>query len=205
VTDYRWFLVQGIDDLGGVVGDLLQRLIGEDVRVRAGLPDSFRIIWPVRGKRRIASLAEQLPPAVPAVGNSQRPWMKTTGVLPEAFAASISRFSRSEIDAMPNSSPDAVISIPDPIHWLFHLDGQPLLLLHPFIPDPISYVDQGCAEVHAASAREVATSAGIRCPTPRLGSTRASATALRSDRLRFRAVLAWLSAYLDGEQTYQDR
>ena len=30
--------------------------------------------------------------------------MKTTGVLPEAFAASISRFSRSEIDAMPNSS-----------------------------------------------------------------------------------------------------
>jgi hypothetical protein len=29
--------------------------------------------------------------------------MKTTGVLPEALAASISRFSRSEIDAMPNS------------------------------------------------------------------------------------------------------
>jgi hypothetical protein len=28
--------------------------------------------------------------------------MKTTGVLPEAFAASISRFSRSEIDVMPN-------------------------------------------------------------------------------------------------------
>jgi hypothetical protein len=29
--------------------------------------------------------------------------MKTTGVLPEALAASISRFSRSEIDAMPTS------------------------------------------------------------------------------------------------------
>jgi hypothetical protein len=29
--------------------------------------------------------------------------MKTTGLLPEALAASISRFSRSEIDAMPNS------------------------------------------------------------------------------------------------------
>jgi hypothetical protein len=27
--------------------------------------------------------------------------MKTTGVLPEALAASISRFSRSEIDAIP--------------------------------------------------------------------------------------------------------
>jgi hypothetical protein len=31
--------------------------------------------------------------------------MNTTGVLPEAFAASISRFSRSEIDVMTNSSP----------------------------------------------------------------------------------------------------
>jgi hypothetical protein len=28
--------------------------------------------------------------------------MNTTGVFPEAFAASISRFSRSEIDAIPN-------------------------------------------------------------------------------------------------------
>jgi hypothetical protein len=28
--------------------------------------------------------------------------MKTTGVLPKELAASISRFSRSEIDAMPN-------------------------------------------------------------------------------------------------------
>jgi hypothetical protein len=37
------------------------------------------------------------------LGSSQRPWMNTTGVLPEALAASISQFSRSEIDAMPNS------------------------------------------------------------------------------------------------------
>jgi hypothetical protein len=36
------------------------------------------------------------------LGSSQRPWIKTTGVAPEAFAASISRLSRSEIDAMPN-------------------------------------------------------------------------------------------------------
>jgi hypothetical protein len=53
--------------------------------------------------------------------------MKTTGVLLEAFAAWISQFSRSEIDAMPNSS-RSVISIPDPVHGLFHFDGQPLLL-----------------------------------------------------------------------------
>src|SRR5207342_1660829 len=37
------------------------------------------------------------------LGSSQRPWMKTTGVLPEAFAASISLLSRSEIDAITNS------------------------------------------------------------------------------------------------------
>jgi hypothetical protein len=37
------------------------------------------------------------------LGSSQRPWMKTTGVLPEALAASISRRSRSEIDVMPDS------------------------------------------------------------------------------------------------------
>src|SRR5262245_44548057 len=36
------------------------------------------------------------------LGSTQRPWMKTTGVVPEALAASISRFSRSEIDAITN-------------------------------------------------------------------------------------------------------
>src|SRR4029450_6324004 len=62
----RWFLVQGIDDLDVVVEDLLQRLLGKDVRVRAGLLDPLRIIRPVRGERRIASLAEELPPPLPA-------------------------------------------------------------------------------------------------------------------------------------------
>jgi len=38
------------------------------------------------------------------LGSSQRPWMKTTGVASEAFAASISLLSRSEMGAMPNSS-----------------------------------------------------------------------------------------------------
>jgi len=38
------------------------------------------------------------------LGSSQRPWMKTTGVVPEAFAAAISLLSRSEMDPMPNSS-----------------------------------------------------------------------------------------------------
>jgi hypothetical protein len=33
--------------------------------------------------------------------SARRPWMRTTGVLPEAFAAPISSRSRSEMDAMP--------------------------------------------------------------------------------------------------------
>jgi hypothetical protein len=66
VTQYGRSLVHGIDDLGGVVGDLRQRLLGQDVRVRAGLLDGLRIVRPVRGERRVASLAEELPPAVPA-------------------------------------------------------------------------------------------------------------------------------------------
>jgi hypothetical protein len=52
VPDDRWLLVQGIDDLGGVIGDLFQGLPGQDVRVRPGLFDRFRIVWPVRRQRR---------------------------------------------------------------------------------------------------------------------------------------------------------
>jgi hypothetical protein len=48
VAHYRWFLVQCIDDLGGVIGDLFQRLLGEDLWVRAGILDGLRIVRPVR-------------------------------------------------------------------------------------------------------------------------------------------------------------
>jgi hypothetical protein len=56
--------------------------------------------------------------------------------LPEAFAASISRFSRSEIDAMPNSS-RSVISIPDPVHGLFILTASLCCSFTSFILDPV--------------------------------------------------------------------
>jgi Leucine carboxyl methyltransferase len=56
-----------------VIGDLFQRLLGEDLRVRAGLLDGLRILRPVRGKRRVASLAEQLAPAVPAARQQPDP------------------------------------------------------------------------------------------------------------------------------------
>ena len=47
VPYYDWLFVQGVDDLGGVVGDLLEGLLGEDAAVRPGLFDRCRIVWPV--------------------------------------------------------------------------------------------------------------------------------------------------------------
>lgn len=61
---------------------------------QSGVSGAYPACW-----NKSAQLAQLL-------GSSQRPWMKTTGVVPEAFAASISLFSRSEIDDMPNSSRD---------------------------------------------------------------------------------------------------
>jgi hypothetical protein len=62
----RWFLVQGMDDLGGVIGDLLQGLVGQHVRFRPGLFNRFRIIGPVRRQRRVPGLLEEVRPAGPA-------------------------------------------------------------------------------------------------------------------------------------------
>ena len=60
------FLSRRLDDLGGVIGDLLQGLLGEDVRVRTGLFNRCRIVWPVRRQRRVAGLLEEVRPVVPA-------------------------------------------------------------------------------------------------------------------------------------------
>jgi hypothetical protein len=94
-----------------------------------------------------------------------------------------------------------VISIPDRSRAI-PSDGQPLLL-HSFILDPISYVDQGSAEVHAASAREVATSAGDSLSNSSAGITghllpHSGAAASGSDGL------GMVVAYLHGEHRYQD-
>jgi len=66
VPHHRRFLVQRIDDLGGVVDDLLQGLLGEDVRVRPSLFNRFRIVWPVRRQGRVAGLLEEVGPVGPA-------------------------------------------------------------------------------------------------------------------------------------------
>jgi hypothetical protein len=48
-----------------VIGDLFQGLLGEDVRVRPGLFNRFRIVWPVRRQRRVAGLLEEVCPVGP--------------------------------------------------------------------------------------------------------------------------------------------
>ncbi len=58
MPDYRWLLFQGNDDLGGVIGDLAQCLFGEDLRVRPGCLNRFRIIWPARRQRDVPGLLE---------------------------------------------------------------------------------------------------------------------------------------------------
>jgi hypothetical protein len=65
-----------------MIGGLLQRLLGEDARVRPGLFNRFRIVWPVRRQRRVTGLLEEVCPVAQLLGSSQRPWMKTTGRTP---------------------------------------------------------------------------------------------------------------------------
>ena len=66
-------LVQGRDDLGRVIGDLLQGLVGEDLGFRPGDLDRFRIVRPVRRQRDVPGLLEQRGPAVPARGQQPQP------------------------------------------------------------------------------------------------------------------------------------
>jgi hypothetical protein len=66
VPHHDRFLLQGVDDLGCVIGDLLQCLLGNDLRFRAGHFNRFRIVGPVRRQRRVAGLLEEVGPVVPA-------------------------------------------------------------------------------------------------------------------------------------------
>jgi hypothetical protein len=68
VPENRRLLVQPGNDLGGVIGDLSQSLLGEDFWVRPRTFDRFRIIWPARRQRDVPGLLEQRGPALPARG-----------------------------------------------------------------------------------------------------------------------------------------
>jgi hypothetical protein len=59
MTDQRWFVVQGVDDLRGVIVDLLQGFVGQHIRVGPGLFNRFRIVGPVQCERRVTRLREE--------------------------------------------------------------------------------------------------------------------------------------------------
>src|SRR3954462_14143782 len=61
------------DHLGGVVGNLLQGLLREDVGVGARFLDRFRVVWPGGRYTRVAVLLEQTDPLVPAARQQPKP------------------------------------------------------------------------------------------------------------------------------------
>src|SRR5215217_5009655 len=66
-------LVELADHLGGVVGNLLQGLPCEDLRVGAGFLDCFRVVRPRGRYTRVAVLLEQTDPVVPAARQQPEP------------------------------------------------------------------------------------------------------------------------------------
>jgi hypothetical protein len=66
VPHHGGLLLELADHVGRVAGNLLQRLVGEDVRVRLRLFNRFGIVWPVRRQRRVTGLLEDVRPVGPA-------------------------------------------------------------------------------------------------------------------------------------------
>src|SRR4051795_9623775 len=66
-------LVELADDLGGVVGKLLQSLPCEDLGVGAAFLDRFWIVRPGGRYTRVAVLLEQTDPVVPAARQQPEP------------------------------------------------------------------------------------------------------------------------------------
>ena len=56
------------DGVNVVIRDLLDPLVGKDLRVLLGLLDGVRVIGPARRERGVALLFEQRSPAVPTAG-----------------------------------------------------------------------------------------------------------------------------------------
>ena len=53
------------DQVSKMIGHLLDRLVGEGLRVGLGVLHRLRVIRPSRGERRIARLPEQRRPSIP--------------------------------------------------------------------------------------------------------------------------------------------
>jgi hypothetical protein len=89
VPHHGGLLLELADDVGEVICDLPDGLAREDLGMSLGLFDGLGVVRPARRQRRVAGVLEEPCPAIQLLGRSQRPWMKTTGVLPEALAFSI--------------------------------------------------------------------------------------------------------------------
>ena len=68
VADEGGLGIEQPDHVGQVVGDVLDRLLGEDIGVGVRLGDGLRIVGPARGERAVAGCLEGLPPPIPASG-----------------------------------------------------------------------------------------------------------------------------------------
>jgi hypothetical protein len=71
---------QLVDDAGVVLGDLVDAVASEGLRVGPGEFDRFLVAGPAWRDGCVACLLEQLNPGVQDVACSQSPWMNTTGV-----------------------------------------------------------------------------------------------------------------------------
>ena len=68
MTDDGRLPLQLADDVLEMVGDLLDRLAGEDFRLGARFFDRLRVVRPARCERRVAGLLEEGLPPVPTAG-----------------------------------------------------------------------------------------------------------------------------------------
>jgi hypothetical protein len=100
VPDHGRLLVQPFDRLLEMVGDLADRLLGKGVGVGIGLLDRLRVVGPAGVSAVYPASSKTAAQRSQLLGRSQSPWMKTTGVFPVAFAASICPASYSVIVAI---------------------------------------------------------------------------------------------------------
>src|SRR5687768_11748373 len=73
MAQHSGLLVEPADHLRGVVGNLLQGLLREDIGVSAGFLDRFGVVRPRWRHTRVAVVLEQTDPAVPAAWQQPEP------------------------------------------------------------------------------------------------------------------------------------
>src|SRR5438034_7046532 len=73
MVHYGGLLVELVDHLGSLVGNLLQGLLREHVGVGAGFLYRFRVVRPGGRYTRVAVLLEQTDPVVPAARQQPEP------------------------------------------------------------------------------------------------------------------------------------